>query len=144
MQINLRIIRYMSEKFKSWLLNDQIFYGVTVILVSIISFGLGQASVTENTPEENKNRIDIIEPKPTKPPKNFINEESSQTAQINKVDEKSTVKPVNFVASKNGKRYYLPECGGVKRIKPENIVTFAKEESARAAGYTKALNCPGL
>ena len=38
----------MFEKFKSWLLNDQLFFGGIIILVAIGSFFLGQASVTKS------------------------------------------------------------------------------------------------
>ena len=50
----------------------------------------------------------------------------------------------NFVASKSGASYYLPSCGGVAKIKEENRVWFATVAEAQAAGYTAAINCPGL
>ena len=50
----------------------------------------------------------------------------------------------NFVASKSGANYYLPSCGGVAKIKEENRVWFATVAEAQAAGYTAAINCPGL
>ena len=50
----------------------------------------------------------------------------------------------NFVASKSGTSYYLPSCGGVAKIKEENRVWFATVAEAQAAGYTAAINCPGL
>jgi len=50
----------------------------------------------------------------------------------------------NFVASKSGASYYLPSCSGVAKIKEENRVWFATVAEAQAAGYTAAINCPGL
>jgi len=49
-----------------------------------------------------------------------------------------------YVASKSGANYYLPTCGGVAKIKEENRVWFATVAEAQAAGYTAAINCPGL
>ncbi|MFW5853079.1 MAG: hypothetical protein ACOCU8_00370 [Patescibacteria group bacterium] len=48
------------------------------------------------------------------------------------------------VASRNGKRYHLPWCAGAKQISEPNLVWFQSEAEAQAAGYTPALNCPGL
>ena len=50
----------------------------------------------------------------------------------------------NFVASKSGASYYLPSCSGVAKIKEDNRVWFATVAEAQAAGYTAAINCPGL
>ncbi|USN87887.1 MAG: hypothetical protein H6779_00385 [Candidatus Nomurabacteria bacterium] len=132
----------MKEKLKSLVQNDQIFYGVLVLLVGIISFYLGQASAITKTPTTSP--VQLIEP--------ITLTSSAENAQIDtKPDTQTTPKPVavretdqKIVASKNGTRYYLSTCSGVKRIKPENIVTFSTKAAAEAAGYTKAANCPGL
>ncbi len=49
-----------------------------------------------------------------------------------------------FVASVSGAKYHLPWCAGASTIKEENKIWFATEEEAQKAGYTAALNCPGL
>ncbi len=127
----------MMEKFKSLFSNDQIYYGVMVILVGVISFGLGRMSTGEISPQKEKPSIQVIEP-------------ITLTAATPNTQPKTTATPAapkdqnQFVASKNGTRYYLSTCSGVSRIKPENIISFESREAAEAAGFTKAANCPGL
>lgn len=127
----------MKEKFKSYILNDQIFFGSILILMSVISFGLGQSSVskvaTDKPDSLRENKVNIVK-----------GEESSVKESAQTTNQPTATKETKYLASKNGKRYYLPECSGVKRIKPENIITFSTKEAAQAAGYTKAVNCSGL
>lgn len=129
----------MSEKFKSWLLNDQLFYGFVVILVGIGSFGLGRASLPETV--QNEPIIQMIEPI-TLTANTIIATSPSSTTQGLIPQTKKDQKP--FLASKNGTRYYLSSCSGAKRIKSENIIYFSTREAAESAGYTKAINCAGL
>jgi len=49
-----------------------------------------------------------------------------------------------FVASKSGTKYYLPSCSGAKRISEANMVWFSTAEAATSAGYSPAVNCPGI
>lgn len=134
----------MKEKLKSYLLNDQIFYGILIILVGCFSFILGQKSV-QNPIIKSQSEIEFIESKPintatsSKNESNVDNQEIVTTKQTSNGNDSSEVK---IVASKNGTRYYYSTCGAVKRIKPENLISFASVEAAKAAGYTKALNCP--
>lgn len=131
----------MKEKLKSWLMNDQIFYGLLLIIIAILSFILGRFSVEDEKMTE-KPLIKMIEPitltsSSSTTNTKIVNQPNIQTSTNTDTDNQ-------FVASKNGKRYYLKSCSGAKRIKPENIVSFESRESAEAAGYTKAANCPGL
>lgn len=127
----------MTEKLKSWLLNDQIFYGIMVILVAISSFVLGRLSVDNgNTTKPTIQMIEPITLTATAPLAKSIEAPQEISIDTNIINQ--------FVASKNGKRYYLKSCSGAKRIKPENLVSFDSRESAEAAGYTKAANCSGL
>lgn len=131
----------MKEKLKSWLLNDQIFYGFIVILVAIISFILGRLSV-ENSHSATKPAVQMIEPinlTATVPQMNSVEISPKDSTISTKTDTND-----QFVASKNGKRYYTKDCAGAKRIKPENLISFKSREQAESAGYTKAANCPGL
>ncbi len=41
-----------------------------------------------------------------------------------------------FVASVKSTLYHHPDCPAVKRIKPENLVRFASQQEAEAAGYS--------
>ena len=131
----------MKEKLKSWLLNDQIFYGLMVVFVAVTSFILGQLSVNTNN-ETTKPFVQMIEPINLN-----ANIPTTEKAEVtSKITTNSTISDTvnQFVASKNGKRYYLKSCAGAKRIKPENLISFESRELAEAAGYTKAANCPGL
>ncbi len=130
----------MREKFKSWLLNDQLFYGLVIILVGIGSFGLGRASVPETM--ENEPIIQIIEPITLT--SNVINATQPSTVTNTSIPLSDNKKQGQFLASKNGTKYYLPSCSGAKRIKPENIIYFSTREAAESAGYSKATNCAGL
>ncbi|MEZ4195572.1 MAG: hypothetical protein R3B53_04265 [Candidatus Paceibacterota bacterium] len=124
------------EKLKSLLRNDQIFYGLLVILVGIGSFLLGQQSVANNIPENKDfNRIEIVSRPKTA---------SNQTANVitPTVETGNTTFPL--VASKAGTKYHLATCPGAKQIKPDNVIYFETQVEAEAAGYTKAANCPGL
>lgn len=64
----------------------------------------------------------------------------------------STTKPVTlesatqglYVGSKSGTKYHLPTCSGAQRISESNKVWFATKADAEKAGYTPALNCPGI
>ena len=60
------------------------------------------------------------------------------------VEEINTKEAGLVVASKSGSKYHYPWCGGAARIKEENKIIFSDIEDAKAAGYSKALNCKGL
>lgn len=134
----------MKEKLKSWLLNDQIFYGFMVILVGITSFSLGRASVEQGS--AIKPIVQMVDPI-TLPATALVTETGASAVQatLTPAPSSQVIGSHNqFVASKNGTKYYLPNCSGAKRIKPENLIGFPSREAAEAAGYGKAANCPGL
>ena len=130
----------MKEKLKSWLLNDQIFYGFMIILVGISSFALGRISVEKESAV--KPGVKMINPIAI-PASTLTAETINNNYTVSNVIPHSAIKS-QFVASKNGTKYYLPNCSGAKRIKPENLINFPSQEAAEAAGYGKAANCPGL
>lgn len=121
----------MSEKLKSFLQNDQHFYGLLVVIVALSAFFLGRASgpVGETLPTVPLSTIT-----PTK------------AAPVQVAAATSTAKAVagEVVASKSGTKYHRPDCPGASQIKPANIVKFSSAAAAAAAGYTPAANCPGL
>lgn len=106
-----------------------VIFSAVIILISIISFGLGRLSKiresrvplsVENLKKEEK--MDLLG-------NEIINETAAQKL---------------FVASKNGKKYHYAWCDSAKSIKEENKVWFLTQEEARAAGYEPAANCKGL
>ena len=95
-----------------------------IILVALISFGLGRLS------KIGESRVPIT------------------IENLNKVEplsvQGSTLNNKNFVASKNGTKYHYPWCSGAQTIKEENKVWFSTAEEAQKAGYEPASNCKGL
>ncbi len=128
----------MLEKLKSFLLNDQIFFAIIVVLVGIASFLLGRASVLENAPN-------TAAVKTTTLPVVTMEEAPAREVPV----AQGTVKVEAFatgtlVGSKSGTKYHLPTCPGAKQIKEENKVYFKDNKEAEAAGYKPAANCPQL
>lgn len=108
---------------------------MVIILVGLISFGLGRLS------KIRENKVPIT-----------IEDISAAASQIKPVLSLETAqnepKILNqggmLVGSKNGTKYHYPWCSGALRIKEENKVWFSSIEEARQAGYTPASNCKGL
>lgn len=99
---------------------------IIIILVALISFGLGRLSKIE----ERKMPIII--------------ENQQQTTKQPTTINQNQLAGAGFVASKNGTKYHYPWCPGAATIKEENKIFFASAEEARQAGYTPASNCKGL
>lgn len=138
----------MTEKLKSLLLNDNVFYSFLFIIVGVSSFGLGKLStVSTDQNVASTTSIQIVPPLavPAFPTENNPSVTPVTTNQINSLPTSITSADTGpFVASKKGTKYHLVTCGGAKSIKPENLISFATRAEAEAAGYTKASNCPGL
>ena len=108
-----------------------IFLGACVILVSFISYNLGQINALEKTPLK------------------ITKEETSQASILKASSQKSTLtntpKPTDtrVVASRKSttKKYHYLWCSGAQKIKEENKVWFTTSGEAEAAGYTLAGNC---
>ena len=133
----------MLTKLKSFLANDQLFYGVLLVLIAVASFGLGRLSVAAP-----KNSEKPLFSKEIVTPAAVAEAVSPATTTKATLDSTSPLtKPsqtVAVVGSKSGTKYHLPDCPGAKRIKPANLISFESIAAAKAAGYTPASNCPGL
>ncbi len=147
----------MREKFKLWLENDRLFYGTSIILIGITSFGLGRLSVNGdlNGIKTTRALVQVIDPIYLPAMVSATNQIQIQDPQnTNPLSTNQEKKPpsanslktqvVTVVASKNSTKYHLPSCSGAKNIKPENLITFSSIAEAEKAGYQKAANCPGL
>ena len=126
------------SKIKDFLrvfLNEDVLLALIILFVATASFGLGRLSLTQNTKEpvviSNAREIDLTASVGGAP------------SVTDSVTEKSTTGIV-YVASSQGTRYYRSDCASASRINEENKITFATKEEAELAGYSKALNCPGL
>ena len=115
----------MWQKLKSFLTTDSVFYAVLLLLIGVVSFGLGRMSLTaEKTKFKATNSITQLQSLPA----------ASQAVAVRQM----------VVASRSGSKYHLPDCPGAKQMKNENKLEFSSTEAAEAAGYTPAANCPGL
>jgi hypothetical protein len=115
----------MNEKFKSFILDDAIFYAILVVTVAIVAFLLGRNSVVQIQPQGagvqmSQQAVPLSERAPA--------------AQIDTA----------VVVSRSGTKYHLPTCPGAKQIKESNKITFSSIAEAKAAGYAAAANCAGL
>ena len=122
----------MYEKLKSLLADDALFTAILLILVGVVSFGLGRQSILENGQGQVRNQAAAGI--------TFIQAEKSAENPL-----KSTYSDgVRVVASKSGSKYHLLTCPGATQIKEENKVYFDSKASAEAAGYGPAANCEGI
>tara|TARA_B100000508_G_scaffold133216_1_gene122895 strand:- start:5234 stop:5575 length:342 start_codon:yes stop_codon:yes gene_type:complete len=112
----------MREKLKSFLADDALFYTILVLLVAVISFGLGQRSVSTDSVAQNKAGVVFTDV----------------------VETESGEEGVKVVGSKSGTKYHLLDCPGAEQMKEDNKVFFDSIDLAEAAGYSPAANCPGL
>ena len=111
--------------------NTELYLTAIIILVAVISFGLGRLSKIreEKTPITIEN-AEIGESKPL------------LTSNVDKTNSSATSKI--FVASRNGKKYYYAWCESANVIKEQNRIWFSTQAEAEKAGYQPAANCKGL
>lgn len=116
----------------------KLFLSITIVLVAILSFGIGRLSVVGNR-----------EPIKVEYDSEIFN---SQSVTANQATAVSAVKNIentgaqtenstSVVTSKNGRKYHFLYCPGAKQIKEENKIIFSSPVDAEAAGYTLAANC---
>lgn len=128
----------MWEKFKRLPEDELLFTTILIVLVGIISFGLGRLSMESVAMSAPAGAIVAL-------PESFIDNSDPATSVMNMTSESPKKSETGqFVASRSGSRYHLPECPSAQQIKEENKIYFATADAAEAAGYTKAANCPGL
>jgi hypothetical protein len=112
---------------------SDVFIVLTVILVALISFGIGRLSVPKTEPIQIKN----LE-------KTSVEDLKIEQSIPAPPDVGTTTDKGKVVGSKNSDKYHLPECPGAKQISEQNKIWFDSIESAEKAGYKPAGNCPGL
>lgn len=139
----------MHEKLKSWLAEDTIFIAILLILISVVSFGLGRMSVGEGSGVgvPVSSRVQLLSTSTMLVPKSLSSSTAVGVENVAAVITAPASKSVitgPYVGSKSGSKYYLTTCSGAKRIKDVNKVFFATIHDAVAAGYSPATNCPGL
>jgi len=117
-------IKKVKEKIKPYE-NDAILI-LIIVLVALISFGLGRLSKIR----EGKAPITI---------ENATGNISASQGEFVAGNEAKL-----FVASKNGAKYHYPWCSGAQNIKEENKIWFSSKKEAEKSGYAPAGNCKGL
>jgi hypothetical protein len=114
-------------------IKDDWFIILTVILVALISFGIGRLTTPQSEPVLIKNlekaSIEDLN----------VEQSSSVPTGVGTTEDKGRV-----VGSKNSDKYHLPDCPGAKQISEQNKIWFNSIEEAEKAGYKPAANCPGL
>lgn len=122
----------MLSQFKNFSKKNgsDIFIILVVILVALISFGIGRLTTPKTEPIQIKNleKASVEDLK--------IPTQEQGTSEINYQGK--------VVGSKNSDKYHLPDCPGAKQISEQNKVWFDSIEAAEKAGYKPAANCPGL
>ncbi len=116
------------------ILDKNTFWSVFVVLVAIISFGLGRSSGLE-TVQGNT----VIEFPKGQEAGAFIGTFATTTPKALPVKTSGI-----YLASKNGTKYYLPTCASSNRISAANKIWFDSKLEAENAGYTPAANCKGI
>jgi hypothetical protein len=113
----------------------------SVVLLGVISFGLGRLSVMTDT----DGGIALCEV-PAQQVATVLSASSSEmtTQNLQPGTDAMGAGKGTYVASKNGTAYHFPWCSGAQRIKEENKIWFATKEEAKQAGYRPAGNCEGL
>ena len=109
--------------------NTELYLTAVIILVAVISFGLGRLSKIR----EEKTPITIENAETVK----------SKPLLTSNIDNEIKTDKI-FVASRNGKKYYYAWCDAAKTIKEQNRVWFSTQAEAEKAGYQPAANCKGL
>lgn len=112
---------------------------ISVILISLISFGAGR--LTAPQPEKEPLVIDESQAAgiSTFFTANSAQDQSTADAQNqpNEINTNQNKNQGQFVASKSGAVYHWPWCSWAQKIKPENQVWFTTEQEAQAAGYKR-------
>jgi len=142
MLIMLSEIIKLCKRLVGWVKNNntELYWAAVIILVAVISFGLGRLSKIreEKTPitiEKASSMSDIDEKTNGA---GIMLEHNSST--ISNFPSSSKI----FVASRNGKKYYYAWCESANVIKEQNRVWFSTQAEAEKAGYQPAANCKGL
>ncbi len=114
---------------KSFLEDDLYFYTILIIVVGILSFGLGRMSVEINQNQHNQ-QIVLIE-----------NSSNVGLSDAGTISDTSNTRDKQFVASSRGTRYHHITCSSSKQIIQANRIYFNSIQEAQAAGFTPAKNC---
>lgn len=117
----------ISDGVKALVKEDLYFYTGLIILVAVLSFGLGRLSM-QQTEYANKQPQVVLTAQPA-------------AVVAPTLETKTSAEMGQLVASKKGTKYHLLTCPGAKQISEENKIYFNSEAEAAALGYAPAANC---
>lgn len=109
---------------------QRLFVPMVIILVALLSFGIGRLSATKGG-GEIRLEYDPALANPAAALQSTKERPAPLEAQLSN----------GVVASKTGSKYHYPSCPGAKQIKEANKITFPTPQAAEAAGYSLAANC---
>lgn len=133
MSITEEIIFDKNGRIERWPWLRKFFLTVVIVLVALLSFGIGRLSVVEKEPI----RIEYDPSLSTN-----IEAPNPKQAQSSNIKTGQTANVIDVViGSKNGTRYHYGHCPGTKQIKEGNKIVFSSVQEAEAAGYSLAGNC---
>ncbi len=127
-------------------LNHELFPALLILVVGVLSFGLGRLSVysTVAVPQRYVSSMQGAQASVSQSSQPGKNAEETKMKTATTSVAKAQAGEKKYVASKNGTKYHLPWCSGAAHIAEKNKVWFASKEAAAAAGYTPASNCKGI
>lgn len=126
--------------FKGWVkrFQHEFFLGCCIVLISIISYNLGQINSLKKTPISIKKTADlkaeIFDAVNSKSESLNPKQNQNSKSQFQKLDTR-------VVVSKNSNKYHYTWCPGSKKIKLENQAWFNSAQEAESRGYILAGNC---
>ena len=140
----------LLEKIK--LHQDSFFLVAVIIMVGLISFGLGRLSAKYQTAELNINStlvntadLNKIVTGPASETKNKVAEKENMQLPVPNGEVAAASNEVKkVVGNKNSKIYHYEDCPGALKMKEENKMFFASVLEAKNAGFRPAGNCQGL
>ena len=124
------------------LIVQKFFLSLIIILVALLSFGIGRLTATKAG--EGPVRIEYNSEISNSqfPISNVANvSQALNPTENSKSPVEHSAPGAGIIASKNGSKYHYPHCSGAKQIKEANKITFSSPAAAESAGYTLAANC---
>src|SRR3989344_6486552 len=94
----------------------RLFLALVIILVALLSFGIGRLSVTGESGPIKIEYAPAIS--------------SNTNTEANTVSAINIIKGGGVVGSKNGTKYHYSHCAGAKQIKEENKINFNSPQEA--------------
>ncbi|MDP3764542.1 MAG: hypothetical protein Q8Q95_02890 [bacterium] len=146
-----KIKNFFIEKIKPH--SDQVFLITVIVLVGVISFGLGRLSAKYKTAELNikstiVNTADLnkIVTDDSVKNKTTVKKESAPSAvEESEPNVAAIILPAQkIVGNRDSKIYHYENCAGALRMKAENKIYFASIVEAKSSGFRPAGNCQGL